>query len=188
MNNTVYTQSQLIELIKMRNQHAFAYLYNNYSKALFGVIIKIVPEQADAEDVLQNSFLKIWENFNSFDETKGRLYTWLLNICRNAAIDFTRSRHQKIKNKIQTTTDSVYINTGLIVEDKKHDTIGINAVLTQLTNEQQLLINLAYYKGYTQIEIAKILNLPLGTVKTKTRQAILTLRNITKEKKTRTAN
>ena len=108
---TTYSQEQLIVLISKGNQKAFAYLYDNYSQALFGVIYKITGSQEDAEDVLQLAFVKIWSNFESYNETKGRLYTWMLTICRNVAIDFLRSKNQKIKNKIQSLENSVYTLT-----------------------------------------------------------------------------
>ncbi|MES2761960.1 MAG: sigma-70 family RNA polymerase sigma factor [Bacteroidota bacterium] len=176
-----YHQDELIVLIKERNQKAFAYLYDNYSKALFGVINNIVNDQEESEDVLQNTFLKIWNNFDSYDAAKGRLYTWMLNISRNMAIDCTRSKHEKIKNKIQEPTDSVYHKNNLFVEDKSHESIGLKTIVDNLKEDQREIIDLAYYQGYTQDEISKKLNIPLGTVKTKVRQALLTLRELTKD-------
>ncbi len=176
-----YTQDELIVLIRERNQKAFSYLYDNYSQALFGVIQNIIKDQEESEDVLQNTFLKIWNNFASYDEQKGRLYTWMLNIARNLAIDSTRSKHEKIKNKIQETSDSVYHKNNLYTENNSHDSIGLKGILDNLKADQKEIIDLAYYEGYTQEEISKKLNLPLGTVKTKVRQAILILRDLTKK-------
>ena len=176
-----YNQDELIVLIRERNQKAFAYLYDNYSKALFGIINNIVNDQEESEDVLQNTFLKIWNNFDSYDASKGRLYTWMLNIGRNMAIDSTRSKHEKVKSKIQETTDSVYHKNNLFVEDNSHEAIGLKQMVDGLKNDQREIIDLAYYQGYTQDEISKKLNLPLGTVKTKVRQALLSLREITKD-------
>lgn len=176
-----YHQDELIVLIRERNQKAFAYLYDNYSKALFGVINNIVNDQEESEDVLQNTFLKIWNNFDSYDAEKGRLYTWMLNIGRNMAIDCTRSKHEKIKSKIQEPTDSVYHKNNLFVENKSHESIGLKTIVDSLKEDQREIIELAYYQGYTQDEISKKLNLPLGTVKTKVRQALLILRELTKD-------
>ena len=185
-----YHQDELIVLIKERNQKAFAYLYDNYSKALFGVINNIVNNQEESEDVLQNTFLKIWNNFDSYDASKGRLYTWMLNISRNMAIDCTRSKHEKIKNKIQEPSDAVYHKNNLFIEDNSHESIGLKVMVDGLKDDQREIIDLAYYQGYTQDEISKRLNLPLGTVKTKVRQALLCLRELTKEeiKQTRMPN
>lgn len=176
-----YNQDELIVLIRERNQKAFTYLYDNYHKALFGVINSIVNSQEEAEDVLQNTFVKIWNNFASYEEAKGRLYTWMLNIARNMAIDSTRSKHEKIKTKIQSTSDTVYQKNNLVADDTSHESIGLKTILNDLKEEQKIIIDLAYFEGYTQEEISKKLNIPLGTVKTKVRQAILTLRDLTKK-------
>ena len=176
-----YTQDELIVLIRTRNQKAFSYLYDNYSQALFGVVNAIVKDTEEAEDVIQNVFLKIWNNFSSYDESKGRLYTWMLNIARNLAIDSTRSKHQKIKSKIQSADDSVYHSNSLVVEDSAHEAIGLKPILENLKEDQKVIIDLAYFEGYTQEEISKKLDIPLGTVKTKVRQALLILRNLTKK-------
>jgi RNA polymerase sigma-70 factor, ECF subfamily len=174
-----YNQEELVVLIRKGDQKAFAYLYDNYSEALFGVIYKIVSSHEEAEDVLQQSFIKIWNNFNSYDELKGRLYTWMLNISRNLAIDSTRSKHEKIKSKIQNDADFVYERNHPFSENTTHEYIGFDALLTSLKEEEKELINLVYYQGYTQEEIAKKISIPLGTVKTKIRKAIIKLREVT---------
>ena len=179
-----YNQDELIILIRERNQKAFSYLYDNYSQALFCIIDSIINNQEESEDVLQNTFLKIWNNFDSYDTDKGRLYTWMLNIARNMAIDSTRSKHQKIRNKIQEPTDSVYHKNKLYIENTSLDSIGLRGIVDHLKEDQKEILDLAYYQGYTQDEISKQLNLPLGTVKTKIRQAILILRNLTKKEVT----
>lgn len=176
-----YHQDELIVLIRERNQKAFAYLYDNYSKALFGVINNIVHDQEESEDILQNTFVKIWNNFDSYDAAKGRLYTWMLNISRNMAIDCTRSKHEKIKSKIQEPSEAVYYKNHLFVEDNTHESIGLRTIVENLKDDQKEIIDLAYYQGYTQDEISKKMNLPLGTVKTKVRQALLKLREVTKD-------
>ena len=180
-NKQTYHQDELIILIRAQNQKAFAYLYDNYSKALFGVIDSIINNQEESEDVLQNTFLKIWNNFDSYDASKGRLYTWMLNIARNLAIDSTRSKHEKIKNKIQEATDFVYHKNNLYTEDMAHETIGLKRMVDSLKENQREIIDLSYYQGYTQEEISKKLNIPLGTVKTNVRQALLKLRSFVKE-------
>ena len=180
-NKQTYSQDELIILIREKNQKAFSYLYDNYSKALFGVINSVVDNIEEAEDVLQKTFIKIWNNFESYDAAKGRLYTWMLNIARNLAIDSTRSKHEKIKSKIQSTSENVYkFENNLRTEDTTHDTIGLNTILNSLKEDHKVIIDLAYFEGYTQEEISKKLNLPLGTVKTRVRQALLKLRELAK--------
>lgn len=169
-----YNHDDLVILIKNKDQKAFAYLYDNYSKALFGVIFAVIADTEESEDILQKTFLKIWENFESYNESKGRLYTWMLNIARNMSIDYTRSKYNR--NKIQNVNQNVYSIENVFVDDNSMDTIGLKKVVENLKGDNLRLIELAYYKGYTQEEISKELNIPLGTVKTKIRKSLLILR------------
>lgn len=176
-----YTQDELIEEIRNRNQRAFSYLYDNYSKALYGIIYSILRDEPEAEDALQKTFLKIWSSFQTYDENKGRLYTWMLNIARNIAIDSTRSRHTKAKGKIQSRDEHVSANENAgFSSEEKTNFICFNKILEELKEDQKQVIDMAYFEGFTQEEIAQRLNMPLGTVKTKVRQAILKLRELTK--------
>jgi RNA polymerase sigma-70 factor, ECF subfamily len=175
-----YSHDDLVILIKNRDQKAFAYLYDNYSKALFAVIFSIVEDIEESEDILQKTFLKVWDNFDSYDASKGRLYTWMLNIARNIAIDYKRSKHNK--NKTQNVDQNVYALNNIRTEDNSIDTIGLKKVVENLKSEHLILIELAYYKGYTQEEISKELDIPIGTVKTRIRKALLILRRQLKEK------
>lgn len=155
-------------------------LYDHYSAALYGVILRIVIEKETAEDVLQESFVKIWNNVSNYDATKGRLYTWLLNIARNSAIDKTRSKNFRKEGKVQSLEDFVYS------VDKQHnnsipvDHIGLRKFVEELKPDQRELIDLLYFGGYTQSEAAEELNLPLGTVKTRVKAALTRLREILK--------
>jgi RNA polymerase sigma-70 factor, ECF subfamily len=175
---THYTEDELVSLIQQGDQKAFSYLYDNYSRALFSIILRIVPGETEAEDVLQSVFLKIWNNISSYSKEKGRLYTWMLNIARNTAIDFSRSKENKTQQKNKSSDNSIHAINKEYQVNVSYDAIGLKAVLTQLKTEHQEIIDLAYYQGYTQEEIAKEMNLPLGTVKTKVRQAISKLRNL----------
>ena len=171
-----YTEEELIALIRQKDQKAFSYLYDNYSKALYGVIFTILQNEADAQDVLQGAFLKIWNNFESYKEEKGRLFTWMLNIVRNSAIDFTRTTASKVSSKIQDLDTNVYEINRKHQQQVSYDHIGLKAAVSKLDDDHQMIIDLAYYQGYTQEEISRKLNMPLGTVKTKVRQALMHLR------------
>lgn len=173
-----YTEEELITLIQSGDQDAFAYLYDHYSKALYKVIYTIIGANEETEDILQNVFVKIWHNFSSYDKEKGRLYTWMLNIARNSSIDYTRSKQNKTNLQNHTSDNIVSEIDRRYVNDVNYDHIGLKNVLSGLKKEHQTIIDLAYYEGYTQEEIAQKLNIPLGTVKTKVRQAIIRLREI----------
>ena len=104
-----YGEQELVMLLKQRHQFAFSYLYDNYSSALQSIILNIVPDYDQAADVLQEVFVKIWKQIETYDETKGRLFTWMLNVARNASIDTVRSKawqHSKQNNELTETNFS----------------------------------------------------------------------------------
>lgn len=171
-----YTEPELLEGLQLHDEQAFSFLYDRYSKALFSIILQVIPQQELAEDVLQEVFIKIWQNIKSYDETKGRLYTWMLNIARNQAIDRTRSKDFNNRSKTTGLSETVY-NQQKVVESKVDD-IGLKKILSNLPEENRKLLELAYFQGYTQDEISKMLNIPLGTVKTRIRATIIQLRKI----------
>ena len=171
-----YNEDELIGLLKNSDQSAFSYLYDHYSGALNGIIFKMISDQALAEDILQEAFVKIWNNFSSYDPTKGRLFTWMLNITRNLTIDTMRSKSYKKQSKIQSTENAVDSVSNNINENDRFDSLGIRKYVGLLKEDQQQIINLAYFQGFTQEEISKKINIPLGTVKTRMRTAILTLK------------
>ncbi|MEO6950002.1 MAG: sigma-70 family RNA polymerase sigma factor [Ginsengibacter sp.] len=178
--NTKYSEEELISLLKSKDRNAFAYLYDNYSQALFGVIHKMVNNQELAEDILQEAFIKIWNRFDDYDSTKGRLFTWMLNISRNFTIDTFRSKDYKKQSKIlnkENSVDNINIKNASDSVDN-FDALGIRKHLSLLKSDQKIIIDLAYFEGFTQDEISKELSIPLGTVKTRMRSAILELRKI----------
>lgn len=177
---TTYSEQELVALLQQRNDQSFGYLYDNYSGALFGVINGIVAEQETARDVLQEVFVNIWRKIESYDPAKGRLFTWMMNIARNAAIDKIRSRGYQDSLKNYSIPDNVDTNiAGTATLPKVADT-GLKKILTQLKDEYRVLIDMSYFQGYTHDEIAKILDIPLGTVKTRIRSALMHLRTMIK--------
>ena len=161
-----------------------SFLYDNYSAALFGVIIRIVESQENAEDVLQEVFVKIWKNISSYDSSKGKLYTWLINIARNTAIDSLRVKGHKIKSQIQSIDNSVRRINKQYSTSIQPDHIGLKTLVNKMKPEYKQLIDKLYFEGYTQEEAAEELNIPLGTVKTRARAAISQLREFFLEKET----
>ena len=155
-------------------------MYDRYSAALFGVVSRIIHNSDVAEEVLQDVFMKIWERFDSYDPAKGRLFTWMLNIARNQAIDKTRSKEISkgkktgaIENVVSTIDRSAFV-------ESPTDQIGVREMLNNLPEEQQFVVEYLYYKGYSQSELAEEFNIPLGTVKTRLRLAMQQLRTILK--------
>lgn len=167
-----------MHLLKGKDTEAFNVLYDNYSAALYGVISRIVESEATAQDILQDVFVKIWKRIDSYDSTKGRLFTWMLNIARNTAIDELRSAQHKQGIKNHTIEDSVNTINSSQSTSIKTDQIGLKETVLKLKSEYKLIIDLLYFKGYTQEEVSQEFNIPLGTVKTRTRAALTDLRKL----------
>jgi RNA polymerase sigma-70 factor, ECF subfamily len=170
-----HTEAELIHGLQARSQQAFTVLYDNYGNTMLCIIHTIVNNIEDAENLLQDSFIKIWKNIHRYDASKGRLFTWLITICRNTALNFLRSRENIIKIEIQDTENGVYAQR-LSTEPVHLNYIGVGKEVEKLDEKHRVVINLIYFWGYTQQEVAEKLNLPLGTVKTRTRMALQILK------------
>jgi RNA polymerase sigma factor (sigma-70 family) len=170
-----YTEEELVILLQRRDRSAFSYLYDNYAGALMGVIAKLVADSGMAEDLLQEAFVKIWNNFSQYDAHKGRLFTWMLNLTRNLSIDALRSKGFKKQAQISSDENSVHHYSDNSYGAASFDAMGLRQLLL-LKPEQKVIVEMAYFSGYTQDEIAKELGIPLGTIKTRMRAAIMELR------------
>jgi len=167
--------SDLVQGLIIKDRNAYDYLYDNYSSKLYGIALHITQKQDIAEDVLQETFIKVFKYIDKFDESRGTLFTWMLNICRNGAID--KIRYGKESRKIQF--DSLLVD---IATDENPEVKRANAelweVLDKLNDEHSEILKLSYYYGYTHGEISEKLGIPLGTVKSKIRIALRELRKI----------
>jgi RNA polymerase sigma factor (sigma-70 family) len=172
-------EETLIFGLKAGHQEAIKQLYKMYSPALMGIIKRIVKFDEIAEDVLQDTFIKIWKSFQLYDPIKGRLFTWMANLARNTAIDQLRSRAGI--NSAKTTPLAIIDHQSCF--QPNIDAIGIKNLLIFLKTDQKLIIDMIYFQGYTHVQTSEILNMPLGTVKTKIRLSILSLRSFFKEAK-----
>jgi RNA polymerase sigma factor (sigma-70 family) len=162
--------------IKSHEHSAFEYLYDHYSGALYGVVFRILKQDKIAEEVLQDVFLKVWDRIDQYDVSRGRLFTWLVNIARNLAIDKIRSKEisrERKTNRLDGLVDTIDVGHGV---ELKTDDIGIREVLKVLPEEQQFVVEYLYFHGYSQSELAEDFNIPLGTIKTRLRAALQKLR------------
>lgn len=170
------TEDDLVRALKGQETIAIQALYDMYSAALLGVISRIIQQSEVAEDLLQETFIKIWNSADSYDSSKGRLFTWMINVARNLAIDKLRSKDFRNATKNQDIEN----NVDFIDSQKKvtfnADTLGLRDMVTALKPEFNDVLDMVYFKGYTHVEAAEELNLPLGTVKTRIRMAIMELR------------
>jgi len=167
---------KLIVDFQEKNVAAFEALHDMYSQNILGVINTIIKNPERAEEICQDVFIKIWDNAASYSPAKGRFFTWILNIARNAAIDELRSKsHKNWKKNLST---NYFVGTLEAQDDmnSKVDVIGLRKLLKGLKEKCTELIELLYFKGFTQKEAAEQLNIPIGTVKTRNRSCISQIR------------
>ncbi len=178
-SNDITFDVELLALqLRQRDRRAFGVLYDRYSAALYGVIVRIVQIEEMAEDVLQETFIKIWKNAESYDNSRGTLFTWMLNIARNSALDKLRSsehRQRKTNRSIENLVGEIDRQQSISYNP---EVIGLREFVLRLKPDQQQLVDLIYYQGFTQSEAADELGIPLGTVKTRVRSALIRLREL----------
>ena len=149
-----------------------------YSASLYGIIHRIIQDEEIGQDLLQETFVKIWNSINSFDPDKGKLFTWMVNIARNLAIDKLRSKDFRNNSKNQDIENSVNLVDGQHNSSFNTETVGVKEMVARLKPEAREVLDLVYFKGYTHVEASEKLGIPLGTVKTRIRSAISTLRTL----------
>lgn len=164
----------IIDLLRRNDRVGISMLYDHYSPALYGVILRIVKSPELAEEVLQEAFVKIWKNFETFDENKGRFFTWILNIARNTAIDQTRLK--SFNRAIQPLENTVHLEEE--AANILPETMDLKELINKLGKEHQEVIDIIYFQGFTHVEAAQALNMQLGTLKTRLRSGIKKLREM----------
>lgn len=173
---TTLSENDLVQAIRQKDKLGAEALYDMYSSSLYGIIYRIVQHEEIAEDLLQETFVKIWNSFSSYDASKGRLFTWMVNVARNLSIDKIRSKDFRNNSKNQDIENTVNFIDEQRSTAINPDILGIKELVQQLKPEQKSILDLVYFRGYTHVEAAEELGIPLGTVKTRMRMAIITLR------------
>jgi len=168
----------LVKQFQNKDQVAFEKLYNMYSKSIHGVVYNIVKNSDMADELMQDVFIKAWKKADTYSSKKGRFFTWMLNIARNTAIDKTRSKAFKQSKQNLNSDFFVDIITSNDNLDASTDAIGIKKFVTRLGEKCKAVIELLYFKGYTQKEASEELQMPIGTVKTRNRSCIQQLRDM----------
>ena len=169
-------ERQLVSALRQGDRQAFARLYDDYSAALYGVLLKMVRDEDQAQDLLQEAFVKIWQGIQSYDAARGRLFTWMLNVTRNLGIDHLRSRVAKQQANIRPLKPAVRLGVTDDTPTALPDLAIVRKQVAQLPVEHQEVLELVYFQGYTHTEVAEALDIPLGTAKTRIRTAITDLR------------
>ena len=171
---------EIIQRLKQRDAAAMAELYDKYGGLLYAVILRSVVNQATAEDLLQETFLRIWNRIHSFDAGRGRLEGWIVTIARNRAIDYLRSLRSQ-PGESSTTLEDLEHSGLFVTRDSEVDHLtrrnAVGAALERLSEEQRAVLELTHFQGLTQTEIAERMHKPLGTVKSLVRSALKLLRN-----------
>jgi RNA polymerase sigma-70 factor (ECF subfamily) len=166
----------IVRKFQNKEVSAFEKLYGMYSENICGVINTIVHNPERAQEICQDVFVKIWDKADTYNSSKGRFFTWILNIARNAAIDEVRSKSYKEQKKNLSADYFVDILESGENLQKKMDTIGLKKLLVNLKEKCIQIISLLYFQGYTQKEAAEELDIPIGTIKTRNRSCISKIR------------
>jgi RNA polymerase sigma-70 factor (ECF subfamily) len=169
--------NRLVQQLKNKNVDAFEELHKMYAKNICGAINVIVNDEAIAEELCQDVFLKVWQKADTYNASKGRFFTWLLNIARNKAIDYTRSKRFKTEKKNHSLDLFVHILEKPDDDrENNEDYEGLKKMLKTLKEKCVELINAIYFKGCTQADAADLLSIPVGTVKSRNRNCLKELR------------
>ena len=169
----------LLRAVATRDKEAFQQLYTRHSPVLFGLAVKILSDRVEAEDVLQETFVQVWKTAASFDDQRGKPLAWFIMLTRSRAIDRLRSRQTRARLTDSAGKDASSITTATTPADDASASEAQRTVrnaLEKLPDDQRVPIEMAYFGGLTQFEIAQRLSQPLGTVKTRIRTGMIRLR------------
>lgn len=168
-------EKEIVSLLKDGDKKAITLLYENYADALYGVIKKVISDDDTAQDVLQESFVKIWRYAKKYDASKAKLFTWLYRIAYNSAIDKVRSFKNKQDKEVQIETSSVYKITS---NELNQDVLDLRKHLGAIDEKYQIVINALFFEGMTQQEASEELSIPLGTIKSRLKIGLRELKKI----------
>jgi RNA polymerase sigma factor (sigma-70 family) len=170
------TEDQLVIALKNMDKGAMSSLYQMYSDSLYRVITTIVQIEEIAQDILQETFIKIWKSFAQYDPSKGKLYTWMARLARNLSIDYLRSvnyRNFSSNEDLSKLTQQIDQKFQILFNP---ETIGVKEMIRVLNEEQKNALDLVYFKGYTQVQAAEELKISVGILRSRLQSSIMVLR------------
>jgi RNA polymerase sigma-70 factor (ECF subfamily) len=177
---TTPSDAELLAAIAQKQDWALAALYDRYATVLYSLALKILRESEPAQDVVHEAFLTAWRKAAMYNETRGNVATWLVVLCRNLAIDQYRTKMRLVSRRVELDVAADYLaskeDDPAMAAVAADDVRQLREALVKLPPEQKQIIDMAYFQGMSQSEIAAATQTPLGTVKTRTRQALLKLR------------
>jgi RNA polymerase sigma-70 factor (ECF subfamily) len=173
------SEADLVRRLQERDPRAMAELYDRYGRLTYALILRVVRDGGIAEDLVQETFLRVWNRVRGFDATRGGLGPWLLAVARNRAIDYLRSAAGHMRNSVELPeTEHPALFADMEKELLNSDRVRrVRVALEKLSENQRVVIELAYFEGLSQAEIADRMQQPLGTVKTWVRTAMKSLRD-----------
>ena len=179
---------ELVRRLKSRDGQAMVSLYDKYGGLVYSVILRAVADRATAEDLVQETFLRIWNRVQTFDDEKGRFEGWLVTVARNRAFDYLRSVKNHPAQSFGRLEDLEQAGCFLNKDERQGDQAdriarqkAVGQALQSLNEDQRRVIELTHFEGMTQTEISEKLNKPLGTVKSLVRSALKSLRTAATE-------
>ncbi len=173
-------EHDLIERLQRRDPQAMVDLYDRYGKLIFSVIMRAVRSTATAEDLTQETFIRVWNRIHTFSSDRGNLQGWLITVARNRAFDYLRTQQTSFALAASSLDDldrAGYFCSELDPSARMANQNAVEQALNQLPEDQRAVIQLTHYEGFTQTEIAGKLGKPLGTVKGLVRSALKKLRD-----------
>jgi RNA polymerase sigma factor (sigma-70 family) len=172
-----FSETELVALLKNNDKMAFEYLYDRYAPAIFAIVGKILKDQDKAADVTQDAFLKIWRNIKGYNSEKSTLFTWMLNVARNTAIDALRTDF-KFKNHLGLEVISNYDLNVASASNSLDISMDVKSLVETLEPQIREIVEMIYIQGYTHQETSEHLRLPLGTVKSRIRVSLREMKNL----------
>jgi RNA polymerase sigma-70 factor, ECF subfamily len=181
-----FDDESLIRMIAQSQADALGELYDRYSRLVFGMAVNTLGDQALAEEITQDVFLRIWNKASTYQSDQGKVVSWVASIARYRAIDVFRSQKSRVEGNSVSLDDLPFFDPpdsqNVAQEfEAKHTQQRLQQALYQLPKEQRQALALAYFRGYTHEEVAQVLGQPLGTVKTRIRLGMQKLRQLLEE-------
>ena len=175
----VLADEDLISLVEEGDAEAFAALYDRHSRAAFSLAYRMMGERQAAEDLAQDAFIKIWRGAGSYRAERGSVRTWVLSIVHNRGIDQLRSlaSRRRTQDKVEAAAPRSQPSEAFAEAWRNSQRDQVREALSTLPAEQLKILELAYFSGYTHVEIANLLGLPLGTVKGRMRLGLKKIRD-----------
>lgn len=174
-------EQRIVTLMRSRDKRFLDLLYTEYGGIVYTICLGMLKSKEEAEDVLQETLVKVWKNVSKFDEKRAKVLTWVVQIAKNTALDHLKSKASNQAKLTETMSDKpLKASYGISTQNEDH--IGLREMINkELDKKDQRILNMLYFEGYSQREVAEELEMPLGSVKTRIRYTVNHLRTYLKQ-------